>query len=129
MTVRKCIFTGLIAKNKNFIVPKILDDDVADNWANAVPCHQEYNDFKKNRLPSEDELEAMKIFFKLEMAKVEMANYTIKLEEIQKRINLVFEEFIKEKQNKKSVVENDIVEETKIQIKDLLTERKKNLFE
>jgi hypothetical protein len=129
MSIRNCIFTNLPSKNRNFVVPKDSNDDISQNWANAVPCHQEYNEFKKDRLPTDDELEAMKIFFKLEVAKVELAFYSSKLEEVQNRIKPIFDEFIKEKQIKKSYIEAEIVEDAKIQIKDLLAERKKNLFE
>ena len=129
MTVRNCVFTGLPARNRNFVVPKSADPEAAENWANAVPCHQEYNDFKKNRLPTEDEIEATKIFFKLEAARMEVALYSAKLEEIQSKIKPLFEEFVKEKQVKKAYIENEVVTETKVQIKDMLAERKRNLFE
>ena len=129
MTVRSCIFTGLKSVNKTNIVPKSIDPDSIDNWTNSVPCHIEYKNFKENRLPTEDEVEAMKIFFKLEMARTEVAFYAAKLDEVQHKIKPLFDEFIKQKQNAQSIVANEIIEEVKIQIKDVIAERKRNMFE
>jgi hypothetical protein len=129
VSIRNCIFTNLPSKNRNFLVPKDNNEDIAQNWANAVPCNKDYAEFKQNRLPTEDEVEAMKIFFKLEAARIEVALYSSKLEEVQNKIKPIFDEFIKEKQIKKAYIEVEVVEEAKIQIKDLMAERKRNLFE
>ena len=85
MSSRKCIYTGKNANTTDKVIPKEGGDE-NHNWSNSVPCSKEYKDFKGLRLPTELELEANKIFKKLELAKLDVVLYEKELGRIQAEI-------------------------------------------
>jgi len=85
MSSRKCIYTGKDANTTDKVIPKQGGDE-NHNWSNSVPCSKEYKDFKGLRLPTELELEANKIFKKLELAKMDVVLYEKELHRIQSEI-------------------------------------------
>jgi len=86
MSRRKCIYTGKEAKVKDNVIPKSKAEDEVHNWINDVPCNDEYKEYKQGRLPTEDEILAHEYFTLMEMHKVKVKYYELKLADIQKKI-------------------------------------------
>lgn len=86
MSRRKCIYTGLDASTTDKVIPK-LGGDENHNWSNSVPCSEKYKKFKGLRLPTELEMEANRVFKKLELAKLDVVLYEKELALIQSKIN------------------------------------------
>jgi len=85
MSSRKCIYTGKDAGTTDKVIPKKGGDET-HNWSNSVPCSKEYKAFKGNRMPTELELKANKIFKKLELAKLDVVLYEEELHRIQSEL-------------------------------------------
>lgn len=85
MSQRKCIYTGKEAKKTDKVIPKN-GGDVDHNWANSVPCSEEYKKIKDLRQPTELEMEANRIFKKLEISRMDVEYYEKQLQEIQAKI-------------------------------------------
>ena len=85
MSSRKCIYTGKDASTTDKVIPKEGGDE-NHNWSNSVPCSKEYKAFKGLRLPTELELEANKVFKKLELAKLDVVLYQKEMLRIQSEI-------------------------------------------
>jgi predicted nuclease with TOPRIM domain len=83
MERRKCIYTGQEANYTDSVIPK-RNDEARHNWANKVPANSNYQ--KSNRLPTDLEMEASRLFYMLEMAKNEVNYLELKLQEVQEKI-------------------------------------------
>jgi hypothetical protein len=84
MGPRKCIYTNEQADSKDPVLPRT--GDVVHNWTNYVPASSEYVKEKKGRIPTDLEMEANRIFHFLELAKLDVAYFTLKLKEVQEKI-------------------------------------------
>jgi hypothetical protein len=82
---RKCAFTNKSATKKSCVMPKGYLRD-PHNWANKVPCNEEFDKMRKKRIPTELEMQAMEYFHMLEMAKIRVEYFERKLEQIQNKI-------------------------------------------
>lgn len=103
MGPRKCIYTGEEASSKDNIIPK--NDKSAHNWTNKAPVSAEYKQSKQNRLPTDLEMEANRIFYMLELARLEVVHLEEKLKEIQFKITGKKEEEIEKSYHIKELVE------------------------
>lgn len=137
MDIRKCIYTNEPSTAKDSILPKKIAGQEVHNWSNHVPCSQEYKDFKKDRAPTELEMQAHEAFHNLEMAKIRVKYYENLLSEIQAKIlkNKDFIEFKnrprtdkKEEQIQKAIREHSLLQETEDKVNELI-EQKKKLWE
>jgi transcription elongation factor GreA-like protein len=117
MDSRKCIYTGKEAIFKDHPVPK--DGETAHNWANRAPISPEYKEIKQNRLPTELEMEANRIFYMLELARLDVVFLTAKLSEIQGLISEKKKEEVGQSYHLK-----DLTDSFEEKIKDFLTPTK-----
>lgn len=85
MASRNCVYTGKKAGCTDKVIPKEGGDEV-HNWTNSVPCSIEYKEFKGKRPPTEKELEACSIFYKIEMLKQELNFLEKQLHEVQQEL-------------------------------------------
>ena len=136
MTTRKCIYTGKEAEAKDSVIPKKDSGEELHNWANKAPICKDYKDLKQDRLPTEEEMELNRLFYKLELSKLDVKYYEIKISKLQKNIRIELdniidkkEEIKKEKEIKVSIIEKEIVEESNNTIEKILENRKKDLWE
>ena len=103
MSIRKCIYTGKEADSKDNVVPKKELGEELHNWTNKAPVSREYKEDKQDRMPTELEYELNKLFYKLEMAKMDVLYYSKKIEEAQRELRNKFEK----KNNVKKQVKKD----------------------
>jgi hypothetical protein len=140
--IRKCVYTGRDSKGRDSVLSKV-NEDVAHNWANSVPCDVEYGQLKQGRLPSELEMEANRVFKLLELAKLDVSYYEQILANIQVELNEKFEKDMAKKEAKKAekntiskkdreleqaVIVKQVNEVIQEQAKDLIEKRKRKLF-
>ena len=78
------MYTGTEASHTDSVISKKQGDP--HNWANKVPVSTEYLEKKKNRLPTDLEMEASRLFYLLEMARNEVTYLELKLKEVQEAI-------------------------------------------
>lgn len=83
MERRKCIYTGKEANYTDSVIPK-KNDEARHNWANKVPANSEYK--KNNRIPTDLEMEASRLFYLLEIARNEVNYLELKLQAVQEKI-------------------------------------------
>ena len=133
MSIRKCIYTNKEADSKDNVLPKSKSGNELHNWANKAPCSRVYKDFKQDRLPTEEEMELNRLFYKLEMARLDVQYYTAKIEELQGKISHeAFEKKDKKEARKKDLeikqafIEKEIVEEAEDMMESLIKKKKEN---
>jgi hypothetical protein len=85
MSPRKCIYTNKEATSKDTVIPKTCGDAL-HNWANRAPVNSEYQESKQSRLPTDLEMEAHRLFYLLELAKMEVSYLEARLQEVQEQI-------------------------------------------
>ena len=85
MSPRKCIYTNKQANATDTVIPKRLGDAL-HNWANRAPADSEYLKGKQNRLPTDLEMEANRLFHLLELAKLEVTYLEERLKAVQEEI-------------------------------------------
>jgi hypothetical protein len=103
MAPRKCIYTGEEATSKSGVMPK--EGDPAHNWANRAPVNSEYQKAKQGRLPTDLEMEANRLFYLMELAKLEVSYLEAKLKEVQYKITGKKQEEIEKAHHIKDLVE------------------------
>jgi len=87
MSKRKCIYTGEDAGTTDHVIPKHQDENTLHSWANKAPVNLEYkNTKKKNRLPTDLEMEANRLFHLLELAKLDVTYLEARLKQVQSKI-------------------------------------------
>ena len=86
MSRRKCIYTGLPAKTTDKVIPTKDGGDQSHNWANSVPCSNEYKKIKALRQPNQTELEAANLFFEIESAKLKLQTLEQKRDALQAKL-------------------------------------------
>lgn len=121
MERRKCIYTGQEANYTDSVVPK-RNDEARHNWANKVPANSNYQ--KNNRLPTDLEMEASRLFYMLEMAKNEVNYLELKLQEVQEKITGKKAEEIEKAYHIK-----DLTESFEEQVKQSENTAKKNIWD
>lgn len=131
--IRKCIYTGGEAKSKDSIIPRDFGTDL-HNWTSKAPVNTSYLELKQNRLPTELEMQANEFFHLLELAKLRVEYYELKLKEVQDQINKDIEIINvpvknkkKDKQINKMIVEKEIKENLHKEIEESFQEKKENL--
>ena len=127
MSVRKCIYTNRSATGKDRVIPKKFLSDETHNWANRAPISWDYRGFKKDRMPTDLEFEALQVFYLSELAQLklnfyaltgkpsdcidlikgEILNYRYQLQDIQKQLDKP----IQDKEIKTAQHEYQILEE------------------
>jgi hypothetical protein len=85
MSPRKCIYTNKQANSKDTVISKTRGDAL-HNWTNKAPVNSEYQESKQGRLPTELEMEAHRLFYQLELARLDVTYYEAKLQEVQEQI-------------------------------------------
>ena len=86
MDSRRCIYTNKDANTRDTVIPKDRGN-VLHNWANRAPANSEYLKTKQDRLPTELEMEANRIFHLLELSRLDVVFFEEKLKEIQVAID------------------------------------------
>lgn len=86
MSQRKCAYTGLPAKTTDKVIPTKDGGDQSHNWANSVPCSNEYKKIKAMRQPNQTELEAANLFFEIESAKLKLQSLEQKRDVLQAKL-------------------------------------------
>lgn len=81
---RKCIYTNEDANIKGSVLPK--DSDTVHNWTNKSPVNAEYQKKRQGRLPTDLEMEANRLFYELELARLEVSYLEARLKEVQEKI-------------------------------------------
>jgi len=121
---RKCIFTGKKATRKKLLIPKKIAIDEIHNWTNDTPCSEEFLLFSEGKIPSELEMEANETFRLLELHKLRVRFYEIKLEEIQEKINKIVPKTIKniETRQKDNQIQKSIEEKFILDQQDIIEE-------
>lgn len=133
MSRRKCIFTGEPAKIKTKILNRnfISDQDELHNWTNGVPCSEEYEKFRGNGLPTELEMEVNECFHLLELARLRVKYYEVRLRKSQQRLKIenkhrqgkLVRKFVE--QHKKEDMDKKIEQNPEQYIEDVLNESNK----
>lgn len=124
---RRCVFTGKYAgTNLN------VGHD-SHNWARTVPCDHEYKDLRRGEVLSEDEMDAIAMFYLIEAAQLRMDNLKLELQKIQKKIRNKIPKLEKEKNKKTTEIEqayvmNEINDMSKTAIEQVL-EKKLKIWE
>jgi HSP20 family molecular chaperone IbpA len=104
MGPRKCIYTGEEANSKEGVMPR--DPNTLHNWVNKAPTSAAYQQKKQGRLPTDLEMEANRIFYLLELARLDVAYLEAKLRETQAKITGKKQEEIEKAYHVKELVEN-----------------------
>ena len=104
MGPRKCIYTGEEANSKEGVMPR--DPNTLHNWVNRAPTSAAYQQKKQGRLPNDLEMEANRVFYLLELARLDVAYLEAKLIEIQAKIAGKKKEDIEKAYHIKDLVEN-----------------------
>lgn len=126
MSTRKCIYTGEQAGARDTILPKkSLREDEKHNWVTSVPISLEYKNFKKDRMPNDNEMEAYLLFIMLETSRVEVRYLEDKLVKIQKKLKKTLPKIKlvsnkKAKQIEQAVHEKEIVQKSEEGLKEVL---------
>lgn len=138
MTIRKCIYTNKEAKSKDSTIPKHLLGEEIHNWAIQVPANTDYLTQKKDRIPTELEMQANEIFHLLELSRARVVFYEAKLASIQEQILKDYKELpksekpksekIKEKQIEQALAEK-VIQDNIPSLDEVIKKRKRNLFE
>ena len=130
--IRKCIYTGEIASAKDSVVPRKALGNELHNWAGKAPVSKEYKDWKKDRMPSEDEMELNRLFHKLELAKLDVVYLETKIQKLQEKTIKEFEkrpkkikkETKKDKEIKQAIAEKEAIEISDKAINQVIKNRK-----
>jgi hypothetical protein len=96
------------------------DPNTLHNWVNKAPISAEYQKKKQGRLPTDLEMEANRIFYMLELAKLDVAYLEAKLRETQSKITGKKQDEIEKAHHIK-----DLVEGFEEKVEEKLTEKKK----
>jgi len=134
-----CVYTGRQSRVADYTVNK---KEIPHNWANKVPCNVEYRELKNGRPPTELELEANETFYLLELAKIRVKHYELKLKDIQDKINeglgIKIEKHIEKKIQKqadvkmkemdKAVEMKEAIEIAETSVNKIIEERKKKIW-
>lgn len=104
MSPRKCIYTNKQASLNATVVPKTRGD--AHNWANRAPTNSEYQLDKQGRLPTELEMEANRLFYMLELARLDVTYLEARLQEVQEQITGVKQDQIDKSYHIKDLAES-----------------------
>lgn len=131
--IRKCVYTGKKSSCTDNPMPKETLLEEKHNWANKVPCSEEYKNFKKDRLPTDLEMEAFKLFNLLEVAKIEVQYLEARLSAVQDKINkqvsVPKKKTKKDKEIDQSYIEKEVVETSEDVTEEVLSNRKKSLWD
>lgn len=95
----------MVANTRDVVIPRDRHPSVLHNWANRAPANSEYLKNKQNRLPTELEMEANRIFHLLELARLDVVFFEEKLKEIQQEMNKVKEQQIDQSYHIKDLAE------------------------
>lgn len=114
---RKCIYTNKTANTRDSVIPKNRGE-ARHNWSNQVPVNSEYLKTKQNRLPSDLEMEAARLFYLTELAKLEVIYLEERLKEVQEAITGV-----KQDQIEKAHHMVDLTESLEEQIEEALPKK------
>ncbi|MDD5650775.1 MAG: hypothetical protein PHF86_10245 [Candidatus Nanoarchaeia archaeon] len=129
MTIRKCVYTGRKASLREKVLPqnKFEENTEYFNWCNTVPICQEYQDFKGNDMPTELEMQANEYFRMLELYRLRVKYYELKLLEIQEKIRKEanLKETIDTSKDEPKVIDGSLEDISK-KIDDLLDQAKRN---
>jgi hypothetical protein len=120
MGPRKCIYTNKEAHSKDTLIPKNRGDAL-HNWANRAPADAEYLKSKAGRLPTDLEMEAHRIFYLLELARLEVTYLEERLKDVQERITGV-----KQDQIEKAHHIKDLTETFENKVEEVLENKSKN---
>lgn len=109
---RKCIFTGKESNHK-----AVLDTEDTHNWARAVPCDKDYyfQELKDKEL-NDTQLELVFLFYKKELALIEINNIEKKMQNLIKKLK-------KEENTKIIHTKNKLQEDKKIKTLSLKNEK------
>lgn len=119
---KKCIYTNETAESKDIIVPK--NEAGHHNWANRAPVSKEYQKKKQGRMPTDLEMEANRLFYLIELAKLDVSYLKAKLKEVQVKITGKKQEEID-----KSYHIKDLIETFEEKAEEKLQADKKKLWE
>ena len=100
---RKCIYTNQDAVSKEGVLPK--DQSTLHNWANKAPISAEYQKKKQGRPPTDLEMEANRVFYLLELARLDVVYLEARLKEIQEKITGKKQEDVEKAYHIKDLVE------------------------
>lgn len=84
---RKCIFTNQKADGKLSLSSK---DQENHNWAKNIPCSKQYLSSKKDKSLTTKEFELVRLFYKLELAKLEVLNIEKQMQELREEVTQDF---------------------------------------
>ncbi|HLD91672.1 MAG TPA: hypothetical protein VI911_11795 [Patescibacteria group bacterium] len=111
MGKRNCIFTGENSHYKTKVIGRdyISDQDELHNWTNGVPVSEEYEKYKSG-FPTDLEMDASECFHMLELSRLRVKYYEIKLRKIQQKLKI-------EMKHKKAIIVKKYTEKHKIEDK------------
>lgn len=104
MNPRKCIYTNKEANVRDAVMPK--RGDAVHNWANRAPANAQYQESKQGRLPTDLEMEANRLFYQLELAKLDVSYLEARLQEVQEQITGVKQDQIEKAHHVKELTED-----------------------
>jgi hypothetical protein len=121
---RNCVFTGKQATAKLEI------GDDTHNWARGVPCNKEFKDLRKGECLTENEMDAIALFYLIESHQLRVDNLKLELSKIQALINAKIPKLETQKINKNNEIESayvqqEIQEEGKAAIEKVLANKLK----
>lgn len=119
---KKCIYTNEEATARDTVVPKSVAG--RHNWANRAPSSPEYIKNKQGRLPTDLEMEANRIFYLLELARLDVSYLEARLREVQEKITGKKQEEITKAYHIK-----DLIESFEPKAEEKLQDDKKKLWE
>lgn len=124
MSKRTCVFTGKQA------TAKLEVGGDTHNWARGVPCCKQFKELRKGECLSEDEMDAIALFYLIESHQLRVDNLKLELSKIQAKINEKIPKLETQKINKNNEIESayiqqEIQEEGKAAIEKVLANKLK----
>ena len=103
-TKRNCVFTGRPSTSKLDI------GEDTHNWARSVPCDKQFKELRKGECLSEDEMDAVALFYLIENHRVRIENLELELKKVQKKILEKIPLMEKEKTKKANEIEMALIQ-------------------
>ena len=105
MTKRTCVFTGKPA------TAKLEVGEDTHNWARGVPCCKQFKELRKGECLSENEMDAIALFYLIESHQLRVDNLKLELSKIQAIINAKIPKLETQKINKSNEIESAYVQQ------------------
>jgi hypothetical protein len=134
---RNCIYTNNESSAKDKVIPTDLAGEESHNWANSAPISTEYKESKGADIPSDLEMEINEVFKLLELSRLKVKYYELKLLKLQEENSNrrppikktgKTKEIKKQKDMEKAEVIKNVIEANEGKIEEVLEKRKSKIL-